>query len=77
MAAVSRQLQQYMQSMMDKLMQIEMTGDADHDYARMIVQYYTDTIARVETQYGKNVELIYMAQKIIDDGQKEIDQLQT
>jgi hypothetical protein len=37
MAAVTQQLHQSMQSMIDKLMQMETTGDADHDYARMIV----------------------------------------
>lgn len=53
MAAVTRQLHQSMQSIMDKLMQMEITGDADHDYARMIMQHYKDTMAKVETQYGK------------------------
>jgi uncharacterized protein (DUF305 family) len=34
-------------------------------------------MAKVEIQYGKNAELKSMAQKSIDDSQKEIDQLQT
>lgn len=34
-------------------------------------------MAKVEKQYGKNVEFKFMAQKIIDDSQKEIDQLHT
>lgn len=41
------------------VMQMETTADADHDYVRTIVQHYKHTMAKVENQYGKNVELIY------------------
>jgi uncharacterized protein (DUF305 family) len=55
-----------------------MTGDADQDFARMMAAHHQGAIdmARVELQYGKDPELKAMAQKVVDDQAKEIQQLQ-
>lgn len=70
----------YMQSMqkMNRDMHRPMTGDADQDFARMMATHHQGAIdmARVELQYGKDPDLKAMAQKVIDDQTKEIQQLQ-
>ncbi|CAO3403933.1 CopM family metallochaperone [Azospirillum palustre] len=71
----------YMQSMqkMNRDMRSKrMTGDADADFARMMAAHHQGAIdmARVELQYGKDPDLKAMAQKMVDDQTKEVQQLQ-
>ncbi|QCG95634.1 DUF305 domain-containing protein [Azospirillum sp. TSA2s] len=70
----------YMQSMqnMNRDMRKPMTGDADQDFARMMAAHHQGAIdmARVELQYGKDPDLKAMAQKMVDDQTKEVQQLQ-
>jgi len=70
----------YMESMrkMNSDMRKPMTGDADQDFARMMAAHHQGAIdmARVELQYGKDPDLKAMAQKVIDDQTKEIQELQ-
>ncbi|MFS2008750.1 DUF305 domain-containing protein [Azospirillum sp. CT11-132] len=70
----------YMQSMqkMNRDMRKPMTGNADQDFARMMAAHHQGAIdmARVELQYGKDPDLKAMAQKMVDDQTKEVQQLQ-
>lgn len=70
----------YMQSMqkMNRDMRKPMTGDADQDFARMMATHHQGAIdmARAELQYGKDPDLKAMAQKMVDDQTKEVQQLQ-
>lgn len=70
----------YMQSMqkMNRDMRKPMAGDADQDFARMMATHHQGAIdmARVELQYGKDPDLKAMAQKMVDDQTKEVQQLQ-
>ena len=70
----------YMDGMMkmNRDMQVPMSGDADRDFATMMIPHHQGAIdmARVQLQYGNDPELRKMAQKVIDDQEKEIADLQ-
>ncbi len=70
----------YMQTMqkMNQDMGKPMTGNADRDFATMMIAHHQGAIdmARVELEHGKDPELKKMAQKVIDDQTKEIKELQ-
>lgn len=72
--------QAYMQAgeKMNREMMKPMSGDADRDFANMMIAHHQGAIdmANVELRYGKDPELRAMAQKVIDDQGKEIDALQ-
>jgi uncharacterized protein (DUF305 family) len=63
-----------MQSSMPK----DHTGDADKDFARMMIPHHQGAIdmAKVESQYGKDPMLKSMAAKMIKDQEKEVADLQ-
>ncbi len=63
---------------MMKGMHITFSGNADVDFARNMIAHHQGAIdmAKVELAHGKDPELCKMAQKIIDDQQKEIAELQ-
>jgi uncharacterized protein (DUF305 family) len=69
----------YMDGMMkmNRDMQMPMSGDADRDFAMMMIPHHQGAIdmARVQLQYGKDPELKKMAQKVIEDQEKEIADL--
>ncbi|MDP2310896.1 MAG: DUF305 domain-containing protein [Pseudomonadota bacterium] len=54
-----------------------MTGNADQDFAQMMIAHHQGAIdmARVEIQYGADPALKERAQTIIDEQGKEIDEL--
>jgi uncharacterized protein (DUF305 family) len=58
-------------------MSMKMTGNADRDFAMMMIPHHQGAIdmAKAELQHGDDPELKKMAQKIIDDQQKEIAEL--
>ena len=58
-------------------MQAKPTGDSDRDFATMMIPHHQGAIdmARVQLQHGKDPELLRLAQKIIDDQEREIAQL--
>ena len=64
------------QKMMDG-MQMEGTGDADHDFAMMMIPHHQGAIdmAKVELKYGKDPEMRALAKKIMKAQKPEIDQM--
>ena len=70
----------YMAAMnkMSRDMQMPMTGDADHDFAMMMIPHHQGAIdmARVQLQHGKDPKMRKTAQKVIKDQEKEIADLQ-
>lgn len=59
---------------MMKAMQQPMTGDADRDFAAMMIAHHQGAIdmANVELRYGKDPQLRELAQDIIQAQEKEI-----
>lgn len=70
----------YMDGMakMNRDMGMPMTGDADRDFATMMIPHHQGAIdmARVQLQHGKDPKLRKMAQQIINDQEKEIADFQ-
>ncbi len=70
-------------NVMDKTMQamhsMQMSGDPDHDFAMMMKTHHQGAIdmANIELSKGTNAELKQVAQKTIDDSQKDISDLNT
>jgi hypothetical protein len=60
-----------------KMRSMEMTGNIDRDYATMMRAHHQGAVdmSKVELANGKNAEIKRMAQKIINNNQKEISQL--
>lgn len=74
--------QEYMMSMekMGKAQDIRiLTGDADVDYAQLLIDHHQSALemARTELEHGDVPQMKAMAEKMIDDQMKEIDELQT
>jgi uncharacterized protein (DUF305 family) len=69
----------YMDSMqtMTKAMNVPMTGDADKDFAAMMIPHHQGAIdmAKVELRYGKDPTLRKLAQKIVGAQEHEIAQM--
>ncbi len=74
----SRAYMDSMRNMNHAMMGRRMTGDADRDFASMMIAHHQGAIdmARVELQHGKDPDLKAMAQKVIDDQSREIKELQ-
>jgi len=68
-----------MKSMMDKMHQIEKTGNADYDLAAAMKEHHIGAVemSAVEISSGNDTKLKDMAQKISDKQQKEITELET
>ncbi len=68
------ELSQTMKAMMDKMNNMQMTGNADKDFAMMMVPHHEGAVkmAEDELSHGKQFELKKMAQKMIKDQNKEI-----
>src|SRR4051795_6244365 len=61
---------QHMQQGMD----MPMSGDPDRDFAQMMIPHHQGAIdmARIELESGKDPKLRQMAQKVIEDQEREI-----
>mgnify|MGYP001050919905 CR=1 FL=1 len=62
--------------MMEEMMAMKSTGDADKDFAMMMIPHHQGAIemAEVELKYGKDPLMKKMAQEIIAAQKKEIEQ---
>lgn len=67
-----------MQQMMQQMTAMEMTGDADTDFAKAMIPHHQSVVAmaQVELKNGKDEGLKKMAQAMIDAQQREIEELQ-
>ena len=56
---------------------IRLAGEPDHDFAAMLIAHHEDLIflARTQLEYGADRQLRQTAQKILDETQKEIDEV--
>ncbi|WP_431217122.1 DUF305 domain-containing protein [Puia sp. P3] len=73
----SNRMMDSMHVMMSKMDTMKMTNDPDIDFAAMMRMHHQGAIgmANLELQQGKNDSLKRTAQKVIDEQQKEIQQL--
>jgi uncharacterized protein (DUF305 family) len=62
---------------MQENMGMPMSGDPDRDFAQMMIPHHQGAIdmARIELESGKDPQLRQMAQKIIEDQEREIASL--
>ena len=71
--------QDYMQAMqrMQQNMPKQMTGDADRDFAMMMLPHHQSAVdmAKAELQHGKDPTLRKMAEDIVRSQEKEISEL--
>lgn len=70
------ELGETMKAMMDKMNNMQMTGNSDKDYAMMMIPHHESavTMAEDELKHGKQLGLKKMAQKMIADQSKEINE---
>ena len=68
------ELGETMKAMMDKMMNMTMSGNTDKDFVMMMIPHHESavTMAEDEISHGKKYELKKLAQKIIADQNKEI-----
>ncbi len=66
-----------MAAMQRQMASVPMTGDADRDFAAMMIPHHASAIemARIELQYGRSPELRRMARSIVEDQQREIGEM--
>ncbi|MDQ2987349.1 MAG: DUF305 domain-containing protein [Armatimonadota bacterium] len=69
----SSEMHMAMVRMSDEMAKAPMTGDADEDFAAMMIVHHQGAIemAELEVKHGKNAELKAMAQKMIDMQKQE------
>lgn len=73
----SEQMKKSMDSGMQSMQKMPMTGNTDKDFAMMMKMHHQQALgmAKVELEHGKSPELKAMASKMIQDQSKEIEQL--
>ena len=72
------EIKKSMESGMEEMRQMKMTGDTDKDFAMMMKMHHEQALpmAKAELQHGKSAELKAMASKIIDAQKSEIAQFE-
>lgn len=72
------ELMEAMNTMMGRMKAIQKSGDADKDFARMMIPHHESAVmmAQSEISHGKHSELKNMARKIIEDQNAEIKEFQ-
>ena len=72
------ELMEAMNTMMDKMKGMQMSGDADKDFVTMMIPHHESAVmmSQNEISHGKHFEMKKMAQKIIEDQNMEIKQFQ-
>ncbi len=73
------ELNEAMKTMMDKMDLMQMTGNTDKDFVKMMITHHESAVkmAEDELSHGKQDEVKKMAQKIIKDQNKEITDFKT
>jgi len=74
----SSSMHEAMSKSMSEMQSMQMTGDADKDFATMMKHHHQSGIemARIQLREGKDPELKKQAQKIVDSQKKEIADLE-
>ncbi|WP_246169350.1 DUF305 domain-containing protein [Rudanella paleaurantiibacter] len=74
--SVNNAMMKSMQSGMNKMMGMKMTGDPDHDFASMMRMHHQSAVemADLQLRQGKNARVKTLAQKIKASNQAEIKQ---
>jgi uncharacterized protein (DUF305 family) len=74
----SQRMHDSMMGGMRRMQGMQPTGDIDKDFATMMRVHHQQAVdmAKVQVQHGKSIELKAMAQKMIEDQQKEIGELE-
>ncbi|RPD51137.1 MULTISPECIES: DUF305 domain-containing protein [Chitinophagaceae] len=69
-------LHQVMNDAMQQMKKMQSTGDADHDFTMMMKRHHQSAVdmAKIEVSNGADAQMKAMAQKMIDDQQREISQ---
>ena len=72
------EIMEAMNTMMDKMKGMQMSGDADRDFVTMMIPHHESAVmmSQNEISHGKHFEMKKMAQKIIEDQNMEIKQFQ-
>jgi uncharacterized protein (DUF305 family) len=72
--AMHNKLNEAMKTMMDKMSNMQMTGNPDKDFVRMMIAHHESAVkmAEDEISHGKQSEMKKMAQKMSADQSKEI-----
>ena len=75
--SASNAMMKSMQSGMNQMMSMKMTGDPDHDFAMMLKMHHQSAVemADLEVKQGKNASVKTLAGKIKASNQKEINEL--
>lgn len=75
----SKEHDQMMKKMMDDMTAVKMSGDFDVDYANMMIPHHQSAVDMAQSYLpkGKDEKIKTMAQNIIDEQKKEIDELKT
>ena len=75
----SSEMNSAMEDMESKMKNMKMTGNLDHDFATMMIDHHQGAIdmAEIEKKHGKMSEVKNIADKIIADSQKDINELKS
>lgn len=78
MSQGSQEMHQMHMDMMQKMPQMQMTGDTDKDFAMMMKHHHEQGVkmAEIEAKNGKSPEMRAMANKIIQSQKQEIQKLE-
>ena len=73
----SQKMHESIMSGMQKMQGMKLSGDMDKDFATMMRMHHQRAIdmSKAELEHGKNAEMKQLAEKIINDQQKEIAQI--
>ena len=68
-----------MKAMMETMNNMKMTGNTDKDFAMMMITHHESAVEMAKNQlsHGKQLELKKMAQKVIADQSREIDEFKS
>lgn len=76
---IDKKMQEYMGSMMDEMMNMNLSGQIDKDFASLMIPHHESAIkmAKEELALGKQKELKALAQKMIKKQSSELEQFKS